>query len=212
MIAIIDYGAGNVESVRHALERIGEGSILTHERETILQADGVILPGVGAFGEAMRQLRCRGLMDTLRKLRSAGTPFLGICIGLQLLFEKSEESKGVCGLKFLPGEVKRIEPQADVKVPHMGWNQPEILHPDPLLEGLGDSPWFYFVHSYYACAADPSQVVAKVHLGQNDMDVFVRDGSLWAVQFHPEKSGEAGLKLLKNFAAVCRKEAHSDVG
>ena len=205
MIAIIDYGAGNVESVRHALERIGVDSRLTCEREEILGADGVILPGVGAFGEAMRQLRSRGLMDTLRRVRASEKPFLGICIGLQLMFEKSEETPGVCGLKFLSGSVRRIAPLPGIKVPHMGWNQLTFLREDPLFSGLGDQPWFYFVHSYYAKAQDHDKVLAQVELGADLMDVAVRDGSLWAVQFHPEKSGDAGRKLLENFAAICEK-------
>lgn len=205
MIAIIDYGAGNVESVRHALERIGVDSRLTCEREEILGADGVILPGVGAFGEAMRQLRSRGLMDTLRRVRASEKPFLGICIGLQLMFEKSEETPGGCGLKFLSGSVKRIAPLPGIKVPHMGWNQLTFLREDPLFSGLGDHPWFYYVHSYYAKAQDHDKVLAQVELGADLMDVAVRDGSLWAVQFHPEKSGDAGRKLLENFAAICEK-------
>ncbi len=205
MIAIIDYGAGNVESVRHALERIGVDSRLTCEREEILGADGVILPGVGAFGEAMRQLRSRGLMDTLRRVRASKKPFLGICIGLQLMFEKSEETPGVCGLKFLSGSVRRIAPLPGIKVPHMGWNQLTFLREDPLFSGLGDHPWFYYVHSYYAKAQDHDKVLAQVELGADLMDVAVRDGSLWAVQFHPEKSGDAGRKLLENFAAICEK-------
>ena len=205
MIAIIDYGAGNVESVRHALERIGVDSRLTCEREEILGADGVILPGVGAFGEAMRQLRSRGLMDTLRRVRASEKPFLGICIGLQLMFEKSEETPGVCGLKFLSGYVRRIAPLPGIKVPHMGWNQLTFLREDPLFSGLGDHPWFYYVHSYYAKAQDHDKVLAQVELGADLMDVAVRDGSLWAVQFHPEKSGDAGRKLLENFAAICEK-------
>ena len=205
MIAIIDYGAGNVESVRHALERIGVDSRLTCEREEILGADGVILPGVGAFGEAMRQLRSRGLMDTLRRVRASEKPFLGICIGLQLMFEKSEETPGVCGLKFLSGSVRRIAPLPGIKVPHMGWNQLTFLREDPLFSGLGDHPWFYYVHSYYAKAQDHDKVLAQVELGVDLMDVAVRDGSLWAVQFHPEKSGDAGRKLLENFAAICEK-------
>ena len=205
MIAIIDYGAGNVESVRHAWERIGVDSRLTCEREEILGADGVILPGVGAFGEAMRQLRSRGLMDTLRRVRASEKPFLGICIGLQLMFEKSEETPGVCGLKFLSGSVRRIAPLPGIKVPHMGWNQLTFLREDPLFSGLGDHPWFYYVHSYYAKAQDHDKVLAQVELGADLMDVAVRDGSLWAVQFHPEKSGDAGRKLLENFAAICEK-------
>ena len=205
MIAIIDYGAGNVESVRHALERIGVDSRLTCEREEILGADGVILPGVGAFGEAMRQLRSRGLMDTLRRVRASEKPFLGICIGLQLMFEKSEETPGVCGLKFLSGSVRRIAPLPGIKVPHMGWNQLTFLREDPLFSELGDHPWFYYVHSYYAKAQDHDKVLAQVELGADLMDVAVRDGSLWAVQFHPEKSGNAGRKLLENFAAICEK-------
>ncbi len=206
MIAIIDYGAGNVESVRHALERLGEDSQLTTDREAILSADGVILPGVGAFGEAMRQLEQRGLIDTLRRVREMQKPFLGICIGLQLLFESSEESPGAKGLAFLPGRVVRIHAEPGIKVPHMGWNQPRLLAADdPLFSGLPDTPWFYFVHSFYAHCEKVDAVTAQVRLGSDAMDVALRDGNLYAVQFHPEKSGAAGLALLKNFCGLCER-------
>ncbi|MDR2515613.1 MAG: imidazole glycerol phosphate synthase subunit HisH [Christensenellaceae bacterium] len=207
MIAILNYGAGNVESVRHALGKIGADSRLTAERDEILSASGVILPGVGAFGEAMRQLKCRGLMDCLRRVRMKNTPFLGICIGEQLIFEKSEESPGIPGLKYLEGEVKKIQVgNSHAKVPHMGWNQLETRRDDPLFDGLPEKPWFYFVHSYFAQAQNPENVLARLSYGNSDMDIAVRDQNLWAVQFHPEKSGQAGLQLLSNFVKICQME------
>lgn len=205
MIAIVDYGAGNVESVRHALERIGADSILTHDKDSILAADGVILPGVGAFGEAMRQIKARGLTDTLRRVRQQNKPFLGICIGEQLMFETSEESPGAAGLCFMEGSVQRIAQHVPgCKVPHMGWNQLEHMRHDPLFQGLGERPWFYFVHSFYVQANNKDTVLAQVEYAGNQMDVAVRDNMLWAVQFHPEKSGEAGRRLLKNFVDIVK--------
>ena len=181
MIAVVDYGAGNVRSVMHALEYIGEKSLLTRNAGEILSADAVILPGVGAFG--------------------SGRPFLGICIGEQLLFESSEETPGAKGLCWLQGQVKRIPSGQGRKIPHMGWNQLNIMKDDPLFSGLPEKPWMYFVHSYYVHALQRDQVLAQVDYGV-PMDVAVRKGSLWAVQFHPEKSGETGLALLKNFASM----------
>lgn len=208
MIAIVDYGAGNVQSVRHALQRLGQSCVLTEDPQRILAADGVILPGVGAFGAAMGQLRARGLVEPLRRVIAQGKPFLGICIGLQLLFDESTESPDVQGLGFLPGAVKKIpaNKNACVKVPHMGWNQIASPAGDPLFEGLPAQPWFYFVHSYYADAANKENVTATLRYGACDMDVAVRRGNLWAVQFHPEKSGDDGRKLLANFCALCAKE------
>lgn len=201
MIAVVDYGAGNVCSVMHALEHIGQPSVLTRDPGTIGRADAVILPGVGAFGDAMAQLRAGGVEETLRAYLDTGRPFLGICIGEQLLFERSEESPGSRGLGWLPGQVRRIPAGPGRKVPHMGWNQLRLLRPDPLFAELGESPWMYFVHSYYVEAAQRDVVLAQVDYGA-DMDVAVRRDNLWAVQFHPEKSGENGLQLLKNFASM----------
>ena len=201
MIAVVDYGAGNVCSVMHALEHIGAPSILTREEGEIARADAVILPGVGAFGDAMAQLGASGTVAALERYLKTGRPLLGICIGEQLLFDRSEESPGSPGLAWLRGFVRRIPAAPERKVPHMGWNQIEICRQDPLFAGLPENPYFYFVHSYYVDAADKSCVLARVEYGV-PMDVAVRRDNLCAVQFHPEKSGECGLQLLKNFAAM----------
>ncbi len=201
MIAVVDYGAGNVRSVMHALEYIGEKSLLTRNAGEILSADAVILPGVGAFGDAMEQLRASGAVQAMEEFIASGRPFLGICIGEQLLFESSEETPGAKGLCWLRGQVKRIPSGQGRKIPHMGWNQLNIMKDDPLFSGLPEKPWMYFVHSYYVRALQRDQVLAQVDYGVS-MDVAVRKGSLWAVQFHPEKSGETGLALLKNFASM----------
>lgn len=201
MIAVVDYGAGNVQSVRHALEYIGQRSILTKDECEIERADAVILPGVGAFGDAMAQLEDSGVRGALQRYLATARPFLGICIGEQLLFESSEETPGVAGLGWLPGMVRRIPAAHDRKVPHMGWNRVQLLRPDPLFEGLPQQPWMYFVHSFYVDAQQRSDVLAKVSYGPQ-MDVAVRRDNLWAVQFHPEKSGENGLMLLRNFARM----------
>ena len=190
MIAVVDYGAGNVRSVMHALEYIGEKSLLTRNAGEILSADAVILPGVGAFGDAMEQLRASGAVQAMEEFIASGRPFLGICIGEQLLFESSEETPGAKGLCWLRGQVKRIPS-----------GQLNIMKDDPLFSGLPEKPWMYFVHSYFVHALQRDQVLAQVDYGV-PMDVAVRKGSLWAVQFHPEKSGETGLALLKNFASM----------
>ncbi|MGI5885161.1 MAG: imidazole glycerol phosphate synthase subunit HisH [Candidatus Spyradocola sp.] len=201
MIAVVDYGAGNVCSVMHALEHIGAPSILTRDAGEIARADAVILPGVGAFGDAMEQLGSSGTITAMERFLETGRPFLGICIGEQLLFERSEESPGSRGLSWLRGSVRRIPAGPGRKVPHMGWNEIEICQKDPLFAGLPEKPYFYFVHSYYVQAQDPSCVLARVRYGV-DMDVAVRRNNLYAVQFHPEKSGACGLQLLQNFAAM----------
>lgn len=201
MIAVVDYGAGNVQSVRHALEYIGQRSILTKDEGEIERADAVILPGVGAFGDAMAQLEHSGVRCALQRYLATGRPFLGICIGEQLLFDSSEETPGAAGLGWLPGMVRRIPASGDRKVPHMGWNRVQLLRPDPLFQGLPEQPWMYFVHSFYVDAAQRSDVLAQVDYGPQ-MDVAVRRNNLWAVQFHPEKSGENGLMLLRNFAQL----------
>lgn len=201
MIAVVDYGAGNVCSVMHALEYIGKPSVLTRDGQTIARADAVILPGVGAFGDAMAQLRASGVEEMLRAYLQTGRPFLGICIGEQLLFERSEESPGCSGLCWLPGQVRRIPSGQGRKIPHMGWNQVHLLRPDPLFAGLNGEMWMYFVHSYYVEAERREDVLAQVDYGV-PMDVAVRRENLWAVQFHPEKSGENGLLLLRNFASM----------
>ncbi len=202
MIAIIDYDAGNLRSVEKALEAIGEETVVTRSREEILAADKVILPGVGAFGDAMKRLHEYGLVDTIHEVVNLGKPFLGICLGLQLLFRRSDESDGVEGLSILPGEILRIPDAPGIKIPHIGWNSLMISENARLFEGLGDEPYVYFVHSYYLKADDESMVAATAEYGGTLIHASVQKDNVYACQFHPEKSGSVGLQILKNFAAV----------
>ena len=202
MIAIIDYDAGNLRSVEKALEAIGEETVVTRSREEILAADKVILPGVGAFGDAMKRLHEYGLVDTIHEVVNLGKPFLGICLGLQLLFRRSDESDGVEGLSILPGEILRIPDAPGIKIPHIGWNSLKISENARLFEGLGDEPYVYFVHSYYLKADDESMVAATAEYGGTLIHASVQKDNVYACQFHPEKSGSVGLQILKNFAAV----------
>ena len=201
MIAVIDYDAGNIRSVEKALLSLGQEVCVTRDREQILAADKVILPGVGAFGDAMGHLHEYGLVDVIREVADQGTPFLGICLGLQLLFERSDESPGVEGLGILKGEILRIPKQGNLKIPHMGWNSLTLKNDGRLFEGICGSPYVYFVHSYYLRAADESIVKAATHYSV-DIHASVEQGSVFACQFHPEKSGDVGLKILRNFAAL----------
>lgn len=198
MIAIIDYGAGNLMSVKKALDFIGEESIITAKPEEIEFADRVILPGVGSFGDAMDSMKQRGLVETVKNAALSGKPFLGICLGLQLLFAKSDESPEASGLGVLKGDISLI-PSDKLKVPHIGWNSVEISENSRLFKGIPQDTYFYFVHSYYLNNAEISDVAAVTHYGV-DIECAVEHGNLFATQFHPEKSGEAGLELLKNFA------------
>ena len=198
MIAIIDYDAGNLRSVEKALQSLGEETVVTREKEVILQADRVILPGVGSFGDAMQNLERFGLVEVIRQVVANGTPFLGICLGLQLLFEKSAESEGVAGLGLLKGEILRIPDQPGLKIPHMGWNSLDITPGAALFQGLGAHPYVYFVHSYYLKAADPAIVAATTEYSTT-IHASVEQGNVFACQFHPEKSGRIGLQILKNF-------------
>lgn len=200
MIGIIDYDAGNLKSVEKALLSLGEEVIVTRDRKTILQADKVILPGVGSFGDAMDKLSRYHLIDTIHQVVEQKTPFLGICLGLQLLFERSEESVGVEGLGILKGEILRI-PHTGLKVPHMGWNSLAITEGTDLFRGIEGSPYVYFVHSYYLKAADTAVVAATTEYGV-PIHAAVENGNVYACQFHPEKSGGVGLHILKNFAAI----------
>jgi glutamine amidotransferase len=197
-VAILDYQAGNLTSVQRALAHLGHGSQVTSDARILARADKVIFPGVGAAGSCMANLRSAGLDGALNAIVAAGTPLLCICVGMQLLFEASEEDGGVACLGLLPGTVKRFSPSdAAIKVPHMGWNQ-VALDGDPLWSGIADGTEFYFVHSYY-CAPGPAvQRIAEAEHGQ-PFCAAVRRGALAAVQFHPEKSGPAGLRLLENF-------------
>ncbi len=199
MIAIVDYGAGNLMSVKKALDFIGEESVITSDCEAIKSAERVILPGVGSFGDAMESMRQKGLDETVKCAALSGKPFLGICLGLQLLFESSEESPGANGLELLSGNISLIPGSSGLKVPHVGWNSVEIKPESRLFKGIPSGSYFYFVHSYYLNGAEPCVVAGKTNYGV-DIECAVEKGNLFATQFHPEKSGEIGLKLLKNFA------------
>lgn len=198
MIAIIDYDAGNIKSVEKALDYIGEKPVVTRDRETILQADKVILPGVGSFGDAMEKLHRYGLVDVLKEVAEKETPLLGICLGLQLFFERSEETKGVEGLGLLKGEVVRFPDKEGFKIPHMGWNSIQVNKNSRLFQGIEDNSYVYFVHSYYLRAENLSDVAATTDYIV-DVHAAAEHGNIFATQFHPEKSGEVGLKILRNF-------------
>ena len=201
MIAIIDYDAGNLKSVEKALIKLGTEPVVTRDASLILQADKVILPGVGAFGEAMEKLHSFGLVDTIYKVVEQGTPLLGICLGLQLLFEYSEEKEGCKGLSILKGGIKRIPDAPGLKVPHMGWNSLTVKENAKLFRNLPADPYVYFVHSYYLQAEDPEVVAATAEYGVT-VHASVEKDNVFACQFHPEKSGETGLTILKNFVEL----------
>lgn len=199
-VAIVDYDAGNIRSVQKAVEFIGEKAVITREKNEILKADHVILPGVGAFGDCMDKLNKYGLVDVLKEVAAGDVPFLGICLGLQLLYEDSEETPGVKGLGILKGHVLRIPGGEGIKVPHMGWNALE-LNGGRLFNGLPENPYVYFVHSYYLKADDRDEVKAKTFYSVS-IDASVEKGNVFACQFHPEKSAELGLQILRNFTNV----------
>ncbi|MBQ3905056.1 MAG: imidazole glycerol phosphate synthase subunit HisH [Eubacterium sp.] len=199
MIAIIDYGAGNLQSVKKALDFIGAKSEITFDKKKIETADRVILPGVGSFGDAMDMLRKRGLEDTVKSAASGEKPFLGICLGLQLLFAESEESPEAQGLGIFDGKIKKIPSAEGLKVPHMGWNSVKLIQTDGIFKNIPDESYFYFVHSYYLSGAET--VAATTSYGV-EIQCAVQKGLAAATQFHPEKSSEAGLQLLRNFAEV----------
>lgn len=201
MIAIIDYDAGNLKSVEKALVSLGETPVITREKDVIQSADKVILPGVGAFGDAMEKLHQYGLVDVIRQVAKSGTPLLGICLGLQLLFESSEESPGVEGLGICKGKILRIPAKDGLKIPHMGWNSLDIKPEARLFKGLEGNPYVYFVHSYYLKAADEGIVAATTEYTTH-IHASVESGNVFACQFHPEKSSDVGLKILKNFASL----------
>ena len=201
MVAVIDYDAGNIKSVEKALLFLGERPLITSDPRTILSADRIILPGVGNFGDAMGNLERYGLVPVIREAVEREIPFLGICVGLQLLFEESEESPGVPGLGILPGKIRRIPRTGDLKIPHMGWNSLKVIRRDGLFTGTGTDPFVYFVHSYYLDAADKAMVTAVTNYGV-DIDAAVQRGRLSACQFHPEKSGRVGLKILSQFLTM----------
>ncbi|MDE7446139.1 MAG: imidazole glycerol phosphate synthase subunit HisH [Lachnospiraceae bacterium] len=203
MTAIIDYDAGNIKSVEKVLLKLGEEAIITRDRETILHADRVILPGVGAFGDAMNKLRSYGLEEVIQEVVHEGIPFLGICLGLQLMFERSDESDGVKGLGLLPGEVLRIPDAEGIKVPHIGWNSLKFPNKGRLFQGIQEGAYVYFVHSYYLKAKEEDIVTASTEYGTL-IHASVEKDNIFACQFHPEKSSEVGLSILKNFIGIER--------
>ena len=201
MIALIDYDAGNIRSVEKALKKLGQEVCITRDRETLLGADKVILPGVGAFGDAMQHLEEYNLADVIREIIDRKTPFLGICMGLQLLFEESDEAPGVKGLGVLKGRILRIPKGEGLKVPHMGWNSLTLQNGGRLFQGLSPRPYVYFVHSYYLQAEDEEIVKAVTRYGVL-IHAAVERENVFACQFHPEKSSDTGLQILKNFSEL----------
>jgi imidazole glycerol-phosphate synthase subunit HisH len=199
LIAVLDYGIGNLRSAEKALQHVGAEAALVRNPLAVAQADGVVLPGVGSFGRCMAALRSSGLDRVAHAAVAAGKPFLGICVGMQMMYEGSDESPGIAGLGLLPGQV-RLLPDG-VKRPQMQWNILDVTRPEcPVLGGLGDEPWVYFVHSY--AAPSGPDVVATCDYGGPVVAAVAR-GPMWATQFHPEKSGPSGLRILANFAAAC---------
>ncbi len=201
MIAIINYNAGNLTSVRLALEHVGVKCEITSDPEVILGAERVIFPGVGAAGEAMKNLRELGLVEPLVTVVSRGVPFLGICLGTQIIFEFSEEDGGTECIGLVPGSVRRFMPSDPrCKIPHMGWNTVEFVRQHPLLSGIEDESEFYFVHSYYPSPSDSAYILGETEYADVRFASIIGKGNLFATQFHPERSGRIGLRLLENFS------------
>lgn len=201
MIAIIDYDAGNLKSVEKALQYLGEECIVTRDKEKLLKADKIILPGVGAFGDAMEKLHKFGLVDVIHKLVKENKPFLGICLGLQLMFESSEEGPGVKGLGLLPGKIVKFPEKEGFKIPHMGWNSIDVKKGSRLFKGVSNNSYVYFVHSYYLQAENENDVAATTEYITH-VHASVEHDNIFACQFHPEKSGDVGLRILKNFCEL----------
>ena len=201
MIAIIDYDAGNIKSVEKAMLLLGQEVKITRDKDEILNADKVILPGVGAFGDAMGKLHQYGLVEVIKEVVKKGTPFIGICLGLQLLFESSDETPGVEGLGILKGKILRIPDCEGLKIPHMGWNSLKFPKEGRLFKGLPEDSYVYFVHSYYLAAEDESIVTATTEYSTL-IHASVEQGNVFACQFHPEKSSDVGIQILKNFVEL----------
>lgn len=201
MIAIIDYDAGNIRSVEKAMAKLGQEVWITRDRERIMNADKVILPGVGSFGDAMAHLREYNLVEVIKDVVAEKKPFLGICLGLQLLYESSEETPGVEGLGILKGKILKIPEQKDLKIPHMGWNSLHLQNDGRLFRGIEQNLYVYFVHSYYLKAGEEETVKATTEYSVN-IHASVEKDNVFACQFHPEKSGDLGLQILKNFAEL----------
>lgn len=201
MIAIIDYGAGNIQSVYKALKHIGCDAEVTRNKDIILKADGAVLPGVGSFGDAMDSMERFEIKDTVLDFIKSGKPFLGICLGLQLLFPESEESPDKKGLSVFGGAIAKIPSDIGLKIPHIGWNSLDITKKDGIFKGIEQNCYVYFVHSYFLKAENRDIVAAQTEYGVK-IDAAVEQGNVIATQFHPEKSGEVGLKMLKNFADI----------
>lgn len=201
MIAIIDYDAGNIKSVEKAFAFLGKETVITRDSNVILNAEKVVLPGVGSFGDAMKKLKEYNLVDVINNVVKAGTPLLGICLGLQLLFDSSEESEGVEGLGILKGKIVRFSEKSGYKIPQIGWNSLDINPNSRIFKDIPQQSYVYFVHSYYLQAEDESVVAASAEY-TNCFHAAVEKDNVFACQFHPEKSGEVGLRILKNFAEL----------
>jgi imidazole glycerol-phosphate synthase subunit HisH len=205
-IAVIDYDMGNLHSACKGLETAGAKTLVTDQATELHKADAVVLPGVGAFDPAMQHLQERGLVPVIQDIIASGKPFLGICLGMQILFEGSEEGQEA-GLGIFPGMIKRFQSEPNLTIPHMGWNQLDYTQPDlALWDSLPDQPWVYFVHSYYVEPEDPSLTSATVTHGSQTVTAAIAQNNVMAVQFHPEKSSDAGLQLLANFVAMVQQQ------
>lgn len=201
MIAIIDYGAGNLQSVKKAFDFIGAESVITDDPKVIMSADKILLPGVGSFGDAMDSMAKNGLVETVKECAQSGKPFLGICLGLQLLFEESEESPGVKGLGIFKGKIRKFSPDMGLKIPHIGWNSLSIKQKNGIFKDIPENSYVYFVHSYYLLAEDENDIATVTKYGI-DFHSAVGKNNVFATQFHPEKSGDVGLQILRNFASM----------
>lgn len=202
-VGIIDYGGGNLRSVANALRELGEHPRIIASPSEVADATHLILPGQGAFGDCMERLESRGLLPFLKDWINADRPYFGICVGYQILFAHSEEAPGVQGLSLIPGTVRRFVDEPGLKIPHMGWNSARAQQGQtPLWTGLGDDPYFYFVHSYFPAPSDPGVVVAQTTYGTQSFAAAVERGRLFACQFHPEKSQDAGIRLIRNFLGI----------